>query len=148
MKAFRFPLAPVLEYRRQVEDSVKREFAFARKEVILQKQRISLLETEREEAGDELKRMEIAELNVISIIAQRRYMSSVERRIRKGTDDLARLRTVEEQKRQALIKATKDRKAMEKLRERRHAEYLYQAGREELKFLDEVGARMATVAER
>jgi flagellar export protein FliJ len=112
MKAFRFPLAPVLEYRRQVEDSVKREFAFARKEVILQKQRISLLETEREEAGDELKRMEIAELNVISIIAQRRYMSSVERRIRKGTDDLARLRTVEEQKRQALIKATKDRKAM------------------------------------
>jgi flagellar FliJ protein len=147
MKAFRFSLDPVLRLRRQVETQRKMELAAAAQAVVRQQGRLAGWFGEQEatrEVLGALKRPGEAPLDLEQIRLHEGYLNTLVRRIRQGVTDLARLRAGEEERRRALLAASRDCRVLERLRERRRAEWTYAAGVEEQKFLDEV-AQQETV---
>lgn len=67
------------------------------------------------------------------------YVNTLARWIQDGFVELQRLRDVEDDRRRVLVRATQDRRVLERLRERRFATWRYEVDREEQKFLDEIG---------
>lgn len=78
-------------------------------------------------------------LDLLQIRLHEGYLNLLARRIQRGYADLRQLRSVEEEKRRALVRATQERRVLERLRERHLAAWRYASDLEERKFLDEVG---------
>ncbi len=138
MKRFQFNLAAVLGLRKQLEDERKRCLAAAQKELFEQQGRLYAFLLDEKKGRDELKRMEQSTLDLPKVMAQRRYLLGLTRRISGAHQELSRLLLVERAKRDELIKATKERKVLEKLKERKLAEHEHLLSVEEQKVLDEI----------
>ncbi len=145
-RAFRFKLAPVLRYRKQVEDDRTRELAAVRAAVAGQRRLMRQLYEEEIRCKAEITRLEKGRVDVQDVLAHRRFVNTLQRRQRIAYQDLQRLLTNESDALQALIKAIKARKVMERLRDRRYAAYQHEVAVEERNFLDEVGAGRARYA--
>jgi flagellar FliJ protein len=145
-RAFRFKLAPVLRYRKQVEDDRTRELAAVRAAVAGQRRLMRQLYEEESRCKAEITRLEKGRVDVQDVLAHRRFVNTLQRRQRIAYQDLQRLLTNESDALQALIKAIKARKVMERLRDRRYAAYQHEVAVEERNFLDEVGAGRARYA--
>lgn len=166
MRAFRFPLDPVLRLRRQVEEQRKLELAAAIRDALRQQRRLLgwLAEDETTKAAlRQLKsgspRSAVARplspgtrtgegepgtgdrgrLDLFELRLYEGYVNTLARWIQDGVVELQRLRGVEGDRRRVLVRATQERRVMERLRERRHATWRYEFEREEQKFLDEIG---------
>lgn len=142
MKAFRFALEPVLSYRRQVEEAKKRAFALARRAAQEHHHALQRLFAEESSAKEDLRRMESSLLDLSEVLAQRRYLTAIARRIAQGREQLQKRTQEQAAARAAYIGASRDRRVLERLRERRWEEYRVRSDREEQKDLDEVAGRM------
>ncbi len=138
MKRFQFNLAAVLGLRKQLEEERKRALAGAQKELFDQQGRLYAFLLDEKKGKEELRRMEQATLDLPQVLAQRRYLLGITRRISGAHQELSRLLLVERQKRDELIKATKERKVLEKLKERKLVEHEHLLSVEEQKVLDEI----------
>lgn len=149
-RTFSFKLAPVLRYRKQVEDNRKRELAAARAAVAGQRKLLKQLQEEEVKCKADIARLEKGRVDIQDVLAHRRFLNALQRRQAVGFQDLQRLLNNESEALRALVEATKARKVIERLRERRYTTYLQEVATEERKFLDEVGAgrqRFAPVPE-
>ena len=139
----KFRLAPVLKLRLHREELRKRELAVALadenrlKEVVLRLARL------RQDQADEFRRQQQAgQLDVRAIIERKTFIGLLERRIREQLVVVARAEQQTQQRRQELLAAMKDRKALDVLHER-HNERVRQAeARQETMALDEIGGRL------
>jgi flagellar FliJ protein len=139
MKAFRFSLEPVLSYRRQIEDLRRREFALAHRAAQEQQRALLHLYGEEARAKEELREIE-RRLDLPEVLAQRRFLAGLARRIQHGRD-LHRQRSESQARaRAAYVEARRARRVLERLRERRLAEWSLLGAREEQKLMDEIAA--------
>ena len=138
MKRFQFNLAAVLGLRKQLEEERKRALAGAQKELFDQQGRLYAFLLDEKKGKEELRRMEQSTLDLPQVLSQRRYLLGITRRISGAHQELSRLLLVERQKRDDLIKATKERKVLEKLKERKLVEHEHLLSVEEQKVLDEI----------
>lgn len=142
MKKFRFPLDIVLEYRRQVQDSLQVELGAAAAEVRRQEQ--VLENARRRYAGINREYREKAALG-LSIAEMRGYETGL--KVQQGViaRELAQLETLRrrmEAKRQELVSAKLDVSSVEKLREKKLQAYVKDVEKSEEQFIDDlVGAR-------
>lgn len=142
MKKFRFPLDIVLEYRRQVQDSLQVELGAAAAEVRRQEQ--VLEDTRLRYAGINREYREKAALG-LSIAEMRGYETGL--KVQQGViaRELAQLETLRrrmEAKRQELVSAKLDVSSVEKLREKKLQAYVKDVEKSEEQFIDDlVGAR-------
>lgn len=142
MRAFRFPLEPVLSYRRQVEEARKRDFAQAHRAVIEHQQALQRLYAEESTAQADLRTMAATQLNIQDVLAQRRYLTAIARRITQGREQLQKRMQEQTLARAAYLQASRDRRVLERLRERRWEEYRVLVRRDEQKEMDEVAGRV------
>lgn len=98
----------------------------------------------REEQKRVLRDMELGAINMEALRSQVSHIIGIERNIKRCEERLEDLRAAEEKKRQELVQATKEKKALENLRRRRLMEWRREADREERKFLDEIRAKPIT----
>ncbi|NQS98242.1 MAG: flagellar export protein FliJ [candidate division Zixibacteria bacterium] len=148
MARFRFKLQKVLDVRRSFEDNAKREFGEAKRvlaqltgaleDLIDQRECLLIEMTEHRKQGaivmqfqDDIQR----EWQFRMDIRQQKH------RIRKAQEEL-------ENKRKKLVQAMKDRKIMEKLRERNLQEFMESVRKEELRFSDEIAGRSSHFADK
>ncbi|MCC7192117.1 MAG: flagellar export protein FliJ [Phycisphaeraceae bacterium] len=118
MARFRFKLEPVLRYRRLLEDEAQRELAKTmRRRMILQDQLKQMQETitsSKQQLGQGL----IGRVDLDSIAQFARYSSQTTQRARQIINSLVTAEKQIEIAREKLLKATRDRKALELLEER------------------------------
>lgn len=138
MKAFAFSLDPVLRYRRQVEEDRQRVFSLAHRAVREQEMAIVRLLGDLEKAKTEMRGIEAAAFSIREIAAQQRHIRGLELRLARAREALPPLLARSADARAALLQATKDREAIERLRARRLREWNYAASVEEQKTLDEI----------
>ena len=142
MKKFRFPLDIVLEYRRQVQDSLQVELGTAAAEVRRQEQ---VLENARLRYADINREYREKAALGLSIAEMRGYETGL--KVQQGViaRELAQLETLRrrmEAKRQELVSAKLDVSSVEKLREKKLQTYVKDAEKSEEQFIDDlVGAR-------
>lgn len=138
MKTFKFQLATVLQYKKQIEEERKRELATAQKKVIEQQARIDSIIKLTAGATDDLRKLVSAAVRIQDVLAQKRYQRALEIKLLNSRNELKALGFQEARKRAELLKATKERKILDKLKEKKYRDYLYQLNIEERKFLDEI----------
>lgn len=142
MKKFRFPLDIVLEYRRQVQDSLQVELGAAAAEVRRQEQ---VLENARRRYADINREYREKAALGLSIAEMRGYETGL--KVQQGViaRELAQLETLRrrmEAKRQELVSAKLDVSSVEKLREKKLRAYVKDVEKSEEQFIDDlVGAR-------
>ncbi len=140
MRAFRFSLEPVLSYRRQVEELRKREFALAHRAAQEQLQVLQRLYAEEGSAKDDLRDLE-RRLEIVDVLAQRRYLFGLGRRIQNGREVYRQRTEVQARARGAYVESRRARRVLERLRERKLSDWSMLTVREEQKLTDEVAAR-------
>jgi len=139
MKKFEFRLEPVLRLRDQTERIKQREFAQAVQEVRRCESDILYVLGEIEDSREGLRQAEIQEIDPWQLIFHRRYLNHLEKQLRRLRGELQALSKKAESKRLELVKASKEKKSLEKLRGKQRGEYEYEAAREEQKMFDEIG---------
>ncbi len=137
-EGFRFRLERLLDLRRAKEGAAQRALADARRAVEEEGRRLAELLAEEEEGRRTSRGLRQGVLDLGVLRLQEGYRNAVERRIRASRERLVELGKVELERRQALTEAMKAVKVLERVREKRLAEWTRAEDRAERKFLDEV----------
>ncbi|TKJ42228.1 flagellar export protein FliJ [candidate division LCP-89 bacterium B3_LCP] len=141
MKKFIFRLQRVAEIRKKKEKECQRDFALSMDELNRQEELLSHEEGESEKSHQGLHRA----LEKGHSAGELTTLDGWRTRKLKMLDDqierTEKQRQEVEVKRKGLLQATKEKKILEKLKERRKAEHQISVQREERLFLDELGCR-------
>jgi flagellar FliJ protein len=136
MRRFVFSLQKVLEYRQRLEEQAIRAFAEAQAQLMHEQAVLHKLLIEREECLRRSHRRQ--HLSVELLAVEQTYLAALEERIEQQRQRVAEAEKVLEEKRQALIEAQRERKTLERLREKQYEEWRQEWLRTEQKALDEL----------
>jgi flagellar FliJ protein len=137
-KAFTFRLERLLEVRRLREEIARRDWAVAQRELREQKRRVLELLVEEDQGRNAARLIKVKVLNLDQIRLHESYLSGLERRIQDARARFQELLKGEAEKRRLTVEARKRVRVLERFREKKRQAYLYEVGRQEQKFLDEV----------
>ena len=135
MKRFEFSLAKLLDYRWQIELEAKREYANCQRILNEKEERMQGLMKEKQDL------LEIREDSVNRMQIQQCYLLALERQMTDTHHELIAQRQLLQEALDKYIDAQKERKILEKLKEKQLAEYEHTIKQEEQKMLDEMGSR-------
>ena len=138
-KQFRFPLEKVLDYKKNIEDLKAGELNRSREKKKIEEDKLKYIEDKKEETlieNDSQGNMTINQLNITTD-----YLFQLNDQLEKGTARVLDADTEVENKLGNLNEASKDKKAVEKLRERRLSEHKILKRKIERKKTDEIANR-------
>ena len=139
MKPFRFRLATVLELRQREEDAAQKAVIEAEGVVKRIKGQVSELKDLSQSAEDEFRCRQRSTVSVLTLSDSQAYLSLMLDRIAAKEDELMLAQNTLGKKREALAHAMRERKTIEKLKEKQYAEWKREVARQEAAFLDELG---------
>jgi len=137
MAKFIFKMQSVLNIRKQKEDSIKNELADAMRKLEAEKRKLAELEDRLEntvrEFNEKTKKSTVHEL-----IEFNEYLSVLNSRIRSQKENVNIVAQYVDKVREELVKAMKDRKILEKLKDRQYEQFLMEQKKLEQKTNDEI----------
>ena len=139
-KQFRFPLEKVLKYKKKIEDIKAEELNHSREKKKYEEEKLENIEKKKQNiliGDDSRKKMTLNQLNISTD-----YMLQLNDQIEKGEDRVLDADTKVEENLGHLNEASKDKKAVEKLRERKFSEDRVIEKRVERKQTDEIANRV------
>jgi flagellar protein FliJ len=140
---FHFKLDPVLRQRKHVEELRQRDFAAAQAEVTrLQALLKDLDATVRTATNDMRDNRLVGRLDLSFIAAHRRFTFAMGRKALELAQQIAAAQQIADKARAALVEATKQRKIIEKLREKQFERWRADLATKETAALDEVGMQL------
>lgn len=140
MKRFRFRLQALLNYKRHLEEMARQEMAKAVTRVNACEERIQSLVKERQEVALTLEKRVADGISSGEFKRYHGFMAAMDQAVSEQRHVKARLEKELEEKRSILTRRTIDKRAMERLREKRTDEYFREMLKEEQKVLDEVAS--------
>ncbi len=137
MAKFIFKLQSVLNLRKQKEDNIKNELGIAIQRLEQEKRRLSELENTLDATVREFNE-KTRKTTVHELIEYNEYLSLLNSRIKSQKDNVNNAAQYVDKVREELVKAVKDRKILEKLKERHYEEFLLKQKKLEQKTNDEI----------
>ena len=137
MKKFKYSLETVYQFKLQVLDKVKEEYAIKQQEVLNQQSLINRLQEELFHYEEEFERVKQEGASIETIMMHVNGIERMEKRIGKEKDELIRRTVIAEEKKREVIKANVDTNAFEKLKEKKLEEYRIQGQKAEEQFIEE-----------
>ncbi|MDR0273576.1 MAG: flagellar export protein FliJ [Clostridiales bacterium] len=138
MPRFQFRLQQYLGIKEQIEDQKELEYAKALQTLAEEKQKLAEFIQRKDETIEKLRQSVSRNISPFEI---RRYNNNIERlkhQIKVQEERVAAAERFAEKKRQELIQAMKERKALEIVKENAHEEFLKEADMAERKQVDEL----------
>ncbi len=123
MKKFRYRLQALLEMKEHIEKERQKELATSLMRVQSQQQRLGELEDNRHRSFDLQRAATQSRFCVAEMLVVSRYIHRLKRETVMGAELLKVLKKDEDNKRQRLLEATKERRKYEKLKERQGEKY-------------------------
>lgn len=139
-KRFKFPLQPVLDQRQKIEDQKMQVVALRQRAHDDAQRELERLNTDFNDATRELREQHKS-LSADALRLHYAHLQFLDRSIIAQIRVLAERKVMLERARQELLAASKDRKVVEKLKERRHEAYVAEEQRQEQLALDDGNAR-------
>lgn len=146
MKKFFFALDTVLNYKEQVLDGLKAEHARILAKVRECEQAIERLEEEHRACTLELREHKMEGMTIREIHGYENYLEALDIKIRIKQEQLKKLMEQEEAKRNEVVEAKKETSSIDKLKEKKKAEYDKAVQKEEEKFIEEFVATKSAMA--
>lgn len=137
MKKFFFALETVLSYKEQVLDGLKGEHARILAKVRECERALEQLEEERHLCALEFQEHRIKGMTIGEAHGYEGYMEALRIRIHMKKEQLAKLRAQEEAKRNEVVEAKKETSSIDKLKEKKRAEYDKAVQKEDENFIEE-----------
>jgi flagellar protein FliJ len=144
MPRFVFKLEGVLRQRKHVEQEKMRALATALKLMADCERELDQLNATVQHSNDDVRRNHlIGVLDMSFLTAHRRFMNAMHRQSAGIQHNIAQAKQKVVQARNALAEAAKQRKVMEKLREKHHERFRTEQAAKEFRELDEIGVQLA-----
>jgi len=138
MAKFNFKLQSVLDLKIQMEDNKKNEFGSAVQKLEYEKKVLENIKHEKEKNidvfGNELKN----KAKVSTIRQINNYICLLGQKIEVQKENVNKASDIVDKKREELLEAVKERKIMDKLKEKEYCLFLKQELKEEQKIIDEI----------
>lgn len=134
MRPYKFSMEKILNLREDLEKDKMEKMVVIQNELEIQKKVLQQLLDEE----DKIKNQGKVFSNIQDLKQKTLYKSMIKKEIEKQDDVIEDTKKVLDEKRNDLIEAQKDRKIMEKLKEKGFEEYKIQTQLEEQKELDEI----------
>ena len=145
MPTFVFQLDGVLRQRKLVEEQKQRDLAAVQAELTPLEAQLRLMDREMQSAtGDVRANRLTGRLDLAFLAAHRRYTLAMQRKAVTLAQQMAAVQARVEAARKALVDAARQRKVIEKLREKRHAEWAAGVARREAIDADEVAMQISS----
>ncbi len=138
-KQFQFPLEKVLDYKRKMEDLRSEELNHSRKKKKNEEENLDSIEKIKNDVLNGENSREIMTVNQLNISTD--YLNQLNDQIVRGENRVLEAETEVEENLGHLTEASKDKKAVEKLRERKLNEHKIVEKRRERKQTDEIANR-------
>lgn len=141
MQKFRFELQPVLDTRRLKEDLAKRALSEAEERLDQARAMVRKIEGRIRCETAYLKTLASAEVDPERIIASQRYIDRLKAELVVAQHDVEACEAETARLKAALVERMKERKAMERLRDKAYERYKHEVARQEQAFLDELASQ-------
>jgi flagellar FliJ protein len=141
VKKFNFRLQRVTEVRQRVEKERQRELALSQGKLKSEELRLQEISEDAERSHAGLRQALGQQKNAGHLLALDCWLSRQLQELEAQAERTREQQDAVEQDRGALIQASKERKVLDKLKERRRAEHRAKVQRAEQIFLDEIGQR-------
>ena len=143
MAQFVFQLEAVVRQRKLIEEQRQRELAAVQAEMAALESQLRALDQEAQAATADVRENRLTgRLDLGFLAAHRRYTLAMQRKALGLAQQMASVQRRVDEARAALAEAAKKRKILEKLRERRYAQWAEDLNRKEMAQLDEVATRI------
>ena len=147
MKKFKFALDTVLSYKQQVLDSLEAEYAAAMAKVHAQEEVLEAVWQEYRACNVDYRQRKAEGMSISDAMIFESSLRSAELHIQRETDKLEKLQAEAEQKRQEMVDAKIDTSSLEKLKDKKLAQYRKDEQKNEELLVDEfVSAARAAAA--
>lgn len=144
MARFRFGLNGVLKQRRNSERQQQRRVAEIQSQMQQLQEQLRSLDQSLQQAGTELRTHGlVGRLDLDYLAAHRRYIAAEQRRGMQLVQKIALVQREMETQRQVLAELAKQRKIIEKLREKQFQQWLAELSRREAFEMDEISMQIA-----
>lgn len=137
MKRFVFALDKVLDYKGQVENSLRSEYAQKMEKVKKQEKYIDSLNAEYAGCRNEFEARKKQGCTINLMVSYDGYINSLRKQIEEEKVVLAQLRADAEKKRSEMVAAKVETSSFEKLKEKKQKEYEKEEQKKEEQFIDE-----------
>lgn len=137
MPKFTFRLQPVLNIRNQQEENLKNEMGKAIQKLEAEKQKLHSLEDKESQIVDEFNK-KTKKTTVKSLLQFNDYIGFLKSEIMTQKENVNKAAVNVDKVREELIKAVKNRKIMDKLKEKKKEEYVQEEKKLEHKANDEI----------
>ena len=138
MKKFKFSMESLLNLKLSLENKKKEELGHAITLLKLEKDKLFQLENKRNNVIDLYKKGSKDKIFVLELKNYNNYLLFIKKTIEEQLLIIKKAEINVEQKREEFINATKERKILDKLKEKHYENYLYEVKQEEQKIVDEI----------
>jgi flagellar FliJ protein len=144
MPRFVFKLEGVLHHRRNVEHQRQRELALVQAQMQQLQAELRRLDQSVQEATADLRRSRlVGAIDMAFLAAHRRFVTSMQRNAMTLVQKMSLIQRQVADARKALAEAAKERKIMEKLRDKQFQRWLDALNKRQTEELDEIGTQLA-----
>ena len=138
MKKYRFNLEPVLNHRRLIEETLQKDLAILKISLIDENERLITYEESRVKLLEELQQIQKEGTTTSDILLYLPFIEQVSKDIERQKKKVLELEKKVEQNLKDLLEATKNKKALQKLKEKAFKTYNQKLIKNEQEFLNEV----------
>ncbi|MCD6317719.1 flagellar export protein FliJ [Candidatus Aerophobetes bacterium] len=139
MKKFTFPLQSLLDYRQRKENRLKKELSEIKKEWEKEREILEKFQINKKKCEQELReKRESKEINISLILLYQSHLDRIINQIAKQKRKVADISLKLKNKRKQIIEASKERKIVEKLREKKWLKFTEAIEKAEQHFIDEI----------
>lgn len=143
MAKFVFKLDGVLRHRTNVEHQRKRELAGIQAQMTALENELRALDASVRASADDLRKNRlVGKIDLAFLAAYRRYAFDMQRKALGIAEKMAAIKTQVDRAKRALAEASKQRKILEKLRERFLGRWREELQRRDLAEMDEIGMQL------
>ena len=115
---YKFSLEPVLKYRKLLEEDLQKDFAVLKRQLFDERERLSNFEQVRDKFSGELQQKQVKSISVSDILLYTDYLQQISKELEKQSEKILEAEKNVDQKREELLGAMKNRKTIDRLREK------------------------------
>ena len=145
---FHFPLQPLLNHRRHVEEELQKEMAVVQQQLDGERQRADALCRSLVNHRQQLDSMQRNGDHAGNLLMMVRHLGHLASEVSRQEEMLRRAAQRVEEKRSDLIEAVKQRKVIEKLKEKAKQAYQDEASKKEMRLINEIAIGRYNRAQR
>ncbi|PAB61271.1 flagellar export protein FliJ [Anaeromicrobium sediminis] len=138
MNGFKFKYENIIQIKERMEEAAKGKLAGAQKELDIQKNKLNSLVDEKNNCIGTISNSVKEGTNVIFLQQYNSYMNNLSTNIEKKEKDIQVCKGIVNEKREELVKAVKERKIMEKFKEKEREKFVEWEKRQEVLLVDEL----------